>query len=688
MMSDLETLRQLKALRAEIKRHDELYYQRAEPVISDPEYDNLKRQLEDLQAGHPHLEESSDENPGIGDDRLQGFKSLKHREPMYSLDNTYNREELMGFETRLQNLLPDTCLQYVVEPKVDGVAVSLTYEAGQFLGAVTRGNGIEGDDITRNVLTIGNLPRELATTNPPALIEIRGEIYISSKEFKRINDAREEAGENLYANPRNLAAGSVKLLDPTEAAERKLEIVLYGLGYCDPASFQYQSQFRKELRNWQVPTLAHCWKCSSLENAWEAIKKLDELRRSYPYETDGAVIKVDSLQTQGAAGFTAKAPRWAIAFKFAAEQKETILHGITLQVGRTGIIAPVAELKPVQLAGSTVSRATLHNQDEIRRKDIRIGDHIIVEKAGEIIPQVVRVVQEKRQTDAVPYEFPPACPACGSPLDKLKGDVALCCPNLSCPPQVRRRIQHFGAKAAMDIDHLGPAIVNQLVDLGRIKDIADLYSLQASGLEDLDKFGEKSAENLIDAIRASKERELWRLLHGLGIQHVGSGVAKRLALHLGSLQAIMDADMEELVATDEVGVIVAESIRHFFAQENNRQIVQQLVEAGLNTKDASAGRMVEDTTFSGKTFVLTGSLEKYSRHEAGEMIEQRGGRISSSVSAKTDCVIAGPNAGSKLTKAQSLEIEIWDETQLLAAFEEMTPRSGPTETVQGELFEE
>ena len=365
-MAEPEVFQKIETLRQEVARHDKLYYQQAEPVISDHEYDALKRELEDLEAAHPELAAQAGNRAKVGDDRLEGFETHVHREPMYSLDNTHSREELMAFETRLRNLLSEeTNLAYLVEPKIDGVAVSLTYENGKFIRATTRGNGMQGDDITRNALTIRNLPHDLAGSNHPDIIEIRGEIYMRNEEFRRINEVREAEAAALYANPRNLAAGTIKLLDPTETAERRLEIVLYGLGHCEPRTFSYQSEFHKTLHDWQVPTLDRFWTCHSLEKAWAAIEELEELRKTYPYETDGAVVKVDSLATQTETGFTAKAPRWAIAFKFAAEQKETLIHGITLQVGRTGIVAPVAELEPVQLAGSTVSRATLHNQDEV-----------------------------------------------------------------------------------------------------------------------------------------------------------------------------------------------------------------------------------------------------------------------------------------------------------------------------------
>ncbi|MBT3468424.1 MAG: NAD-dependent DNA ligase LigA [Opitutae bacterium] len=690
-MPKKEIVKKIEALRKEVSRHDKLYYQKADPVISDQEYDRLKKELEDIEGINPALSKQVGDRKGIGDDRLAGFDSFIHRAPMYSLDNTYSKDELMVFETRLQKFLRDGIKNtYVVEPKIDGVAVSLTYERGRFTRATTRGNGVEGDDITRNVLSIKNLPHNLAGNRHPEIIEIRGEIYMRNEEFHRINKLREKEGSTPYANPRNLAAGTVKLLDPKESAKRKLQIVLYGLGFCDLQTFSYQLEFHQALLEWKVPTLEHFWECSSMEEVWTVVENLDRQRRDYEYETDGAVIKLDSLDAQEEVGFTAKAPRWAIAFKYAAEQKETLLKDIALQVGRTGIVSPVAELEPVQLAGTTVSRATLHNQDEIRRKDIRIGDYVIVEKAGEIIPQVIRVVPDKRGDDVIPYKFPPECPACGSQLDRLKRDVAICCPNSSCPPQIRRRIQHFGSKAAMDIDHLGPAIVSQLVDLEHIQDIADLYTLHTTDLANLDKFAEKSAKNLISAIEASKERELWRFLHALGIQHVGVGVAKGLSRQFGSLQAIMEATLNELIETEDIGEIVAESIQGFFSQSNNRTLVERLIALGLNTIDTFGKQVNVSSIFSSKIFVLTGAMNKYSRREAGELIEGNGGKISSSISEKTNFLIAGSAAGSKLKKAQKLGVEIWDEEKFLKNLAEVESSSRELVREQGTLsfFEE
>jgi DNA ligase (NAD+) len=705
-MQDSKVIRKMRALRAEVGRHEDLYYRSALPVISDQEFDGIKRELEALEAAYPELARELGARAQVGDDRLEEFVSHRHLLPMYSLDNTYSKEELFAFGNRLAGTLgsgvSDT--PFVVEPKVDGVAVSLTYERGTLVKAATRGNGVEGDDVTQNVRTIHGLPKRFPEATPPGLIEIRGEIFIGNEEFRRINQAREEEGSPLYANPRNLAAGTLKMLDPSLVAGRKLEIVLYGLGYCEPQVFGTLSEFRRALLGWGMPVTGHFWECGSLESAWEAICELERLRHKYPYETDGAVIKVDSLETQKLAGTTAKAPRWAIAYKFPAEQKPTKLLGITLQVGRTGTVAPVAELEPLQLAGTTVSRATLHNQVEIRRKDIRVGDTVVVEKAGEIIPQVVRVVLEERQANSVPYQFPKNCPVCSAKLEKLRGDVALCCPNYACPPKVRKRIQHFGSRNAMDIEHLGPSIIEQLVDKGRIVDIVGLYGLGMEDLVDLDKMAEKSAENFLAALQGSKNQELWRLLHGLGIQHVGAGVAKRLARQFGSLDAIRNATVEELAETEDVGKIVAVAVRDFFLDGVNRKLVEGLALAGVRMEDTvgeTSSSPASNAAIDGRTFVLTGTLEVHTRSEAAQLIEARGGKVVSSVSKKTDCVIAGSGAGSKLKKADELGIETWDEEKFLIELNRneqdpgadadamevktVTPQP-PTQAVQGELF--
>ena len=459
-----------------------------------------------------------DVKPDVGDDRLEAFTSHRHLQPMLSLDNTYDKKEFFEFDQRLQRIFGTGDLNYVVEPKIDGVAISLTYENGKLITATTRGNGVEGDNVTQNILHIKGLPQVLPESKVPELIENRGEIFMSHEEFERINQEREKKGLPLYANPRNLAAGTVKLLDPKEARQRKLEIVLYGLGFCKPENhFTTLSEFHQSLIDWQVPAVEYFRQLPNAQEAWQSITELDELRHDYGYPTDGAVIKLDSFTQHAEAGFTAKSPRWAIAYKFETERQETALEDIRLQIGRTGAVTPVAWLAPIQLAGTQVSRASLHNADEIARKDIRIGDRVIVEKAGEIIPQVVEVVLSKRPSSSTPFKFPQSCPACATQLVREEGEAAWKCPNTKCPEQVKGRLRYFASRGCMDIDHLGEAVVDQLVEQNLICCSSDLYRLTKEQALSLDGFAEKSAENLIQSIAKSKEQELWRLLCALGI---------------------------------------------------------------------------------------------------------------------------------------------------------------------------
>lgn len=659
-----EPAKRIAELRRVISRHDELYYRQAAPEISDPEYDRLKAELIDLEAKHPEFAAGDSPSITVGDDRLEHFASYRHRQPMQSLDNTYSQEELRAFHERLVRLFGREDLAYVVEPKIDGVAVSLTYEEGELTRAVTRGNGVEGDDITRNVCTIRTLPQKLAGKGLPKIIEIRGEIYMETSEFERINRQRGEEGLPLYANPRNLAAGTVKLLDPKEVARRKLEIVLYGRGYCEPMVFENQHEIHAAIRDWKLPTVERFWVVKGFDEIWEAVGELDQLRNAFTYPTDGAVVKLDSLARQEEAGMTSKAPRWAIAYKFAAEQAETRLRDISIQVGRTGTLTPVAELEPVLLAGTTVSRATLHNADEIARKDVRIGDYVLVEKAGEIIPAVVSVVKEKRPPGAEPFRFPAACPDCGTEAIRLPDEVATRCPNLSCPKQVRRRLQHFASRQCMDIEGLGEAVVDQLVSRGLVQSIPDLYCLSVEDVIALEKFAQKSSENLIQAIDASRERELWRLIHGLGIQHIGVTASKDLAHALGDLEKLAEATEEELVSINGIGEVTARSITAYFSEARNREVVRQLSELGLRLREERA-QASGPAIFQGKTFVLTGKLPTHSREEAAAKIEAAGGKVTSSVSKKTDYVLAGEEAGSKLEKAQRLGVTVLDEAKFL-----------------------
>ncbi|MGE4550679.1 MAG: NAD-dependent DNA ligase LigA, partial [Opitutales bacterium] len=532
---------------------------------------------------------------------------------------------------------------------------------GKLERAVTRGNGVEGDVVTQNVLQVEGLPRQLEGEQVPEVIEIRGEIYMTHKEFLRINQERGNAGEPLYANPRNLAAGTVKLLDPKEARQRKLELVLYGLGACEPQNlFDKQSLFHVAILAWKLPTVEKSWVVQDVHGAWDAIEELDRLRETFSYPTDGAVVKLDSIPGQREAGATAKAPRWAIAYKFETEQCETRLLAIERQVGRTGAVTPVAHLEPVVVAGTTVSRATLHNEDDILRKDLRVGDAVIVEKAGEIIPQVIRHLPEKRPENTEPYLFPKTCPECDTALNRTEGEVVWRCPSQSCPAQVRGRVEHFASRGCMDVENLGEAVVTQLVATGKVNDVGDLYALDKENLLELEGFADKSAENLVSALEQSKGQELWRLINGLGIKHVGAAASKDLAREMGSLQAIADAPEEELVAIDGIGEIMAQSIGEFFAGEDHRELMGRLEGHGLRVAEERSPGTGEQP-LAGKIFVLTGSLEAFTRIEAGSRIEALGGKVSSSVSNKTSYLVAGPGAGSKLAKAKKLEVSILDE---------------------------
>ncbi len=670
-MKTSEASARIARLRSDIERHDARYYREAMPEITDAEYDRLKRELADLEERFPEFAQESSPTGQVGDDRTEGFVTYRHRERMMSLDNTYSEEELRDFHARLVKVLGRDNLRYVVEPKVDGLAVSLTYERGKLVRAVTRGNGIEGDDITANALTIRNLPRELRPSEAhprPELIEIRGEIYMTHAEFERINRLREEAGEPLYANPRNLAAGTIKQLDAREVASRRLEIVLYGLGYAEPASGlpPTQTGYIELVKAWGLPTAEKYWTADGIDEAWAAVQELDRLRDSFAYGTDGAVVKLDSIPWQREAGATSKAPRWAMAYKFAAERAETELLGITLQVGRTGVLTPVAELAPVQLAGTTVSRATLHNRDEIARKDIRVGDFVQVEKAGEIIPAVIAVNHSRRRPECVPYVFPDRCPVCGTPVVQAEGEVALRCPNYDCPVQVRRRVQHFASKACVDIDGLGVAMVDALVEKGWVKSIPDVYRLRRDQLITLGKNVEKSTTNLLAAIEASKRAELWRFVHGLGIPHVGAAAAKDLARVFGSLETLAEARYEDFIGDKKtsriegIGETMALAIIDHFNEPRNRTLIAELGALGV-APTAPAASGPKGTALAGKTFVLTGTLPTLTREAATALIEGAGGKVSGSVSKKTHYVLAGEEAGSKLEKARALGVPVLDE---------------------------
>jgi len=670
----------------EVRRHDHAYYVEAKPVISDRDYDRLYRELLDLEKAHPDLITPDSPSQRVSEKPMTEFKSVRHAVPMMSLDNTYSQDELRDFVKRVQKLLPGEILEWVVEPKVDGVAVNMRYEKGVLVTGATRGDGVMGDDITANLKTIRSVPLRLGGTSSasspssagkvrdavehvPAVLEIRGEVYMTKAGFEKLNAERKAAGEEAFANARNSAAGSLKQLDPKIVAKRPLDTVLYGVGAIQGAS---RPESQRELLDWLnslgCKTAERIWLCRGEDELIAAIEDLDKIRKNFAYETDGAVVKLNSLEQQRQVGATAKAPRWAIAYKYAAEQAETKLKTITVQVGRTGALTPVAELEPTFLAGSTISRATLHNEDYIREKDIRIGDTVVIEKAGEVIPAVVSVMLNKRRGSETHFQFPKSCPECGSKVFKTIGvdeeeAAAWRCPNPDCPAQVRGRLEHWCSRGAMDIEGGGEVLVAQLVKTGLVRDVAELYQLKVAEVAGLERMGDKSAKNFVDAIAASKTRDAWRVLFGLGILHVGAGVAKSLARHFPALDDILEANADDLVEAEDIGEVIADSIVRWWSDPVNRKLVERLRKAGLNFKSELYNPVAASGLFAGKTFVLTGTLPTMTREQATAKIESLGGKVSGSVSKRTDFVLAGEEAGSKLDKAQKLGVRIINEAE-------------------------
>ena len=654
----------IRDLQQTLKRHNELYYQQANPEISDREYDALMQELIELEQAHPEQATPDSPTRKLGERPLDGFKTLRHAAPMMSLANTYSREEVVAFDTRIRKLVPDADLSYVLEPKIDGVAVTVRYEDGKLVTAASRGDGRQGDDITRNVRTIRNVPERLSTLAPPAVLEVRGEVYMSKSGFVALNESRQEAGLPVFANPRNAAAGSLKQLDSRITAERPLFALFYAVGELDGVSYATHVELLEALQEAGLPVHSRWWHVKSVAELQHALDELAELRHEFEFEMDGGVIKVNERSWYDELGATAKSPRWAVAYKYEPERAETTLKSITIQVGRTGILTPVAELEPVTVAGSTISRATLHNEDEIRRKDIRIGDRVYVEKAGEVIPAVVGVNVGARTGNETLFEMPTTCPACDGPVSRREGEVAVRCENPLCPAQSREWLAHFASRNAMDIDGLGDKLVDQLIQSGRVRSPADLYALTRDELLALERMGEKSADNLLAAIEASKQRDLWRLIFALGIRHVGARSAQALEAQFASMDELMNADAAGLEEIDDIGPIVAASIVDFFAQERNREVVQALAVAGVNMT-SQREPAVTDGPLSGKTLVLTGSLPNLTRDQASEKIRAAGGKVVSSVSKKTDFAVVGEQAGSKYDKAVKLGVSILDEAALL-----------------------
>jgi DNA ligase (NAD+) len=672
------TLEKAKARHAElaeeIRRHDHAYYVLAQPSVSDRDYDRLYHELLDLEKQFPELATADSPSQRVGGTPLKQFKPVKHVLPMLSLDNTYSQQELRDFVARVQRILPNETLDWMVEPKVDGVAISLRYDNGSFTVGATRGDGSTGDDITPNLRTIRSIPQRLHGIGQdarPTLLEVRGEVFLTKAGFEKLNAERKAAGEETFANPRNAAAGSLKQLDARLVAKRPLDIVVYALGSVEGAT---QPQTHDEMLKW-LKTLGFRtpeWTrhCKSADELVAAIDELDTLRKKFPYETDGAVIKLNSYAQRERAGFTSKAPRWAIAYKYAAEQAETKVLGVLITVGRTGAITPTAELEPVFLAGSTISRATLHNEDYIRKKDVRIGDTVTIEKAGEVIPKVVDVVLTKRIGKEVPFQYPKVCPECGSKLMKevtggSQEGAAWYCPNSDCPAQLRGHLEHWCARGAMDIEGGGEVLVRQLVQSGLVRDAADLYSLKLGEVANLERMGEKSAQNFLDGVIASKSRDAWRVLYGLGILHVGTGASKSLCKHFPLLDDIFAASAEQLMESEDIGEVIAKSLTNWYSDSHNKNLVERLRKAGLNFKSELYKPRAAAGPLAGKIFVLTGTMPNLKREEAAARIEAAGAKVSGSVSKKTDFVVAGAEAGSKLDKANALGIKVIDEAELL-----------------------
>lgn len=653
-------------LRREIQRHNRLYYVNNKPEISDREFDRLLEELQNLEQAHPDLITPDSPTQRVGGEPIEGFRTVVHREPMLSIDNTYNPAQLQEWDAGVRKLLGGAAIEYAVELKFDGVACSLTYENGQLTVAATRGDGQRGDDVTHNVRTIHEVPLRLQTDQPPALFEVRGEVYMNRAELVRINRERVEAGEEPFANPRNLAAGTLKMLDPKQAAHRRLRFFAYALGVCEGVAVQSQTEFLDLLRRFGLPVDSHTEVCQNIDAVIAYCNSWTEKRHELPFQTDGMVIKVNDFGQCRKLGETSKFPRWCRAYKFAAEQAITRLERIDVQVGRTGKLTPVAHFNPpVQLAGTTVSRATLHNADEIERKDIRVGDTVVVEKAGEIIPQVVRVETAARTGHERPFQFPKHCPVCGSPTRRDADSPFVYCtaPRDKCQAQIKRQILQFARRDAMDIEGLGKSLVDQLVDDGLVKELPDIYRLTREQLLELDRMGEKSAQNLLSGVEDSKSRGLSRLLSGLGIPMVADSMADELAQEFGDIRKLMDADADRLAQIEGIGPERARRIREFFESDANRQLIDDFEEHGLKMTEPKRKKAAGSSDLSGKTIVVTGSLQHFGREEIEALIRQLGGKPSGSVSKKTDFVVAGEKAGSKLDKAKQLGVTIMTEDE-------------------------
>ena len=655
--------KRIEQLRSEIRKHEHLYYVRSQPVISDRQYDKLFAELKALEKDNPELVTFDSPTQRVSGQPLEGFTTVRHAVPMLSMDNTYNPDELRAFDERVGRQLGGSDYDYVVELKIDGLAISLRYEQGVLVTAATRGNGELGDDVTANVRTIRAVPLKLLNGGKvPAVLEVRGEVYMPASAFAELNRLRAEAAEPAFANPRNAAAGSLKLLDARTTASRNLSFFAYATGELSEPLGENHYQSLQKLKELALPVNPNIQKAEDINEVIDICLGWSEKRLGLDYQIDGMVIKVDRFDQRDILGATGRAPRWCISYKFAAEQAETVVESIDVQVGKSGILTPVANLKPVQLAGTTVKRASLHNFEELERLDVRCGDAVVIEKAGEIIPQVVEVKMDLRPGGAGPFEIPTECPNCGSDVAKDTDGVYIRCANRDCPGRLKERLKYFAGRGQMDIENLGSALIEQLVEAGLVKNFADLYKLEAGQLAELERMAEKSASNVTEALEASKTRPLWRLVAALGIRHIGGQSAQILAEYFGSLDALASAELEVLKKIYQIGPTMAESVYEYFRDPKNRLVIDEMMACGIKPERPEKRRTDK---LAGKTFVVTGTLEKFSRRQAEEAIRQAGAKASSSVSKKTDFVLAGENAGSKLDKAKKLGVKVINETEFM-----------------------
>jgi DNA ligase (NAD+) len=664
--SESKLIEKIERLRNALHHHNYRYYVLDDPEVSDAEYDRMMRELIRIEEAHPELVSPDSPTARVGAAPLEKFETISHTLPMLSLENGFADEEIIGFDERIRRYLKtDQTISYTAEPKMDGVAVEVVYENGRIITASTRGDGFTGEVITANVKTIATLPLLIQTTEAspaPSHLEVRGEVFIGIEEFKLLNQERISNGLSAFANPRNAAAGSLRQLDSKITAGRPLEIFFYGVGYVEGIVFESHWELLQSLEAWGFRINSLIRPRITISDVLSYYRELSEMRHQLSYDIDGMVVKVDSIPLQQQLGATTRSPRWAIAYKFQAIQETTVLENIEVQVGRTGVLTPVAHLKPVNVAGVTVSRATLHNEDEIEKKDVRIGDTVLVQRAGDVIPEVVKVIVSKRNGSEKKYAMPQACPVCGSAVVRIEGEAATRCINATCSAQLKERIKHFASKGAYDIDGLGDKLVDQLVEKRLVSSFADLFGLDVQTVAALDRMGTKSAENLIDAIESGKQIVFARFLYALGIRHVGEYVARLLADQFDSLELLMDCPAEKLTAIEGVGPIVAKSVAGFFKQEENLAVIQRLLDSGVKIEFETQ----KQTDFlDAKVFVLTGTLQSMTRRQAREMIEAAGGKVSGSVSRNTDYVVAGQSPGSKLAKAQDLGVEVIDEAAFI-----------------------